>query len=113
MPHNYVTNLKGEEQAAINAFLHNIKLKENVKRKFLQRYNSTSSKEWMDDTVIKKRLAWEHQPGVLPKPWSMLAMDAFHGLLSDRLRSMIRNKTINPVIISSDMTSQLQPHDVY
>jgi hypothetical protein len=54
---------------------------------------------------------WEHWPGVLSKPWSMLAMNAFPGHLSDRIRNRLKNKNTDLVIIPSGMTSQLQPPD--
>jgi hypothetical protein len=42
----------------------------------------------------------------------MLAVDAFHGHLTDRIRNRLRNKIITLVIIPSGMTSQLQPLDM-
>jgi hypothetical protein len=42
----------------------------------------------------------------------MLAIDAFHGHLSDRSRNRLRNKSTDLVIIPSGMTSQFQPLDV-
>jgi hypothetical protein len=48
---------------------------------------------------------WEYRPGVLSKPWSMLAMDAFCGHLPDRIRNRLRNKNADLVIIPSGMTS--------
>jgi hypothetical protein len=42
----------------------------------------------------------------------MLAMDAFHGNLSNRTRNRLRNKNINLIIIPIRMTSQLMPLDV-
>jgi hypothetical protein len=39
----------------------------------------------------------------------MLAIDAFCGYLSNRIRNRLRNKNTNLVIIPSGMTSQLQP----
>jgi hypothetical protein len=42
---------------------------------------------------------------------SMLAIGAFHSHLSHRIRNRSRNKNADSVIIPSDMTSQLQPHD--
>jgi hypothetical protein len=42
----------------------------------------------------------------------MLAMDAFCGLLSDRIRNRSRKKNSDLVIIPCGMTSQLQPFDV-
>jgi hypothetical protein len=69
--------------------------------------------QWMRFMVISPiasgmgMLAW-----CVSKPWSMLAMDAFHGHLSDRIRNRLRNKNTNLVIIPSGMTSQLQPLDV-
>jgi hypothetical protein len=56
--------------------------------------------------------AWELWPRALSKPWSMLAMDAFHGHLSDWMKNRLENKNTDLVIISSGMTSQLQPLDV-
>jgi hypothetical protein len=55
---------------------------------------------------------WECWPGTLSVPQCMLAMDAFHGRLSSRIRNRLRNKNTNVVIIPSGMTSQLQPFDV-
>jgi hypothetical protein len=55
---------------------------------------------------------WERPPGVLSKPWSMLAMDAFRGHLSNRIRNRLRNKNINLVIIPSGIKSQLQSLNV-
>jgi hypothetical protein len=48
-------------------------------------------------------------PGALSKPWSILAMEAFRGHLSNRFRNRLRNKHTALVIIRSGMTSQLQP----
>jgi hypothetical protein len=42
----------------------------------------------------------------------MLAMDAFRGHLSNRIRNRLGNKNMALVIIPSGMTSQLQPLDV-
>jgi hypothetical protein len=42
----------------------------------------------------------------------MLAMDAFHGHLSDRMRNRLRNKNTDLVIIPNGMITQLQPLDV-
>jgi hypothetical protein len=55
---------------------------------------------------------WKRRPGVLTKPRRMLAVDAFHGYISNRIKNRLRNKNTNLVIIPSDMTSQLQPLDV-
>jgi hypothetical protein len=54
----------------------------------LQRCNSLGPKNaWMTMELLEDWLGcvWEHQPGMLPKPWSILAMDAFHGHLPDRI----------------------------
>jgi hypothetical protein len=55
---------------------------------------------------------WECQPGALLKPRSMLAVDAFHFRLFDRIRNRLWNKIIDLMIIPSGMTGQLQPLDV-
>jgi hypothetical protein len=55
---------------------------------------------------------WEHHPGALSKPQSVLAVDAFHGHFSCRIRNRLRNRNIDFVIISIGMTIQLQPFDV-
>jgi hypothetical protein len=55
---------------------------------------------------------WEHQPGALSKPQSMLAMHAFRGHLSKRIRNRLWNKNTDLVIIPSGMTCQLQALDV-
>jgi hypothetical protein len=52
---------------------------------------------------------WEHHPGALSKPWSVLAVDIFCGHLSDRIRNRLRNKNTIVVIIPSGITNQLQP----
>lgn len=49
--------------------------------------------------------AQEHWPGALPKPQSILTMDAFRCQLTHRIRNMLWNKN-NPVIIP---VRQLQP----
>jgi hypothetical protein len=64
----------------------------------------------MDDIRVMEDwlgYAWESS-----QPRSMLAMDAFHGHLSERLRNRIRNKNTNIATIPSGMTSQLQQFDV-
>jgi hypothetical protein len=71
--------------------------------------NAWMTSELMEDWPGYVR---ECRPGVLLKPWSMLAMDTFHGHLSNRIRNRIRIKNINLAIIPSGMTSQLQPLDV-
>jgi hypothetical protein len=55
---------------------------------------------------------WECRPGVSSQPWSMLAINAFPGHLSNRIRNRIRTKNTNLVIMPSGVTSQLQPFDV-
>jgi hypothetical protein len=55
---------------------------------------------------------WERRPGALTKPRSMLAIDAFHGYLYNRIKNNLRSKNTDLVIIPSGMTSQLQPLDV-
>jgi hypothetical protein len=55
---------------------------------------------------------WECQPGALSKPRIVLAMDAFCGHLSSRIRNRLRNKNTDLVVIPSGMTSQLQPLDI-
>jgi hypothetical protein len=50
--------------------------------------------------------------GCVMKPRSMLAMDAFGGHLSDRIRKKLRNRNFVLVIIPSGLPSQLQPLDV-
>jgi hypothetical protein len=55
---------------------------------------------------------WECQPGALSELWNMLAVDAFHGSLSSRIRNRLGNKKTDLVIIHSGMTSELQPFDV-
>jgi hypothetical protein len=52
---------------------------------------------------------YEHRPGTLSKPWSMLAMDAFPDHVSKRIRNRLRNKNTNLVTIPCSMASQLQP----
>jgi hypothetical protein len=66
----------------------------------------------MGDIGVNGRLlgcVWECQPGVLSKPWNMLAMDAFHGHLSIRIRNRLGNKNTDLVVIPSGMISKLQP----
>jgi hypothetical protein len=58
--------------------------------------------ELMDDWL---GCIWERLPGALSKPRSMLAMDAFHGHLSNRIKKRLRNKNTDLVIIPSAMTS--------
>jgi hypothetical protein len=67
-------------------------------------------KKYMDDKLMEDWLGcvWQHRPGALSEPWSMLAMDALHG----RIRNRLRNKITNVVIIPSGMTNQLQPFDL-
>jgi hypothetical protein len=68
----------------------------------------------MDDRV-NGRLAWMcmgMSALCVIKAQSKLAMDAFHGHLSDRTRSRFRNKNTDLMIIPSDMISQLQPLNV-
>jgi hypothetical protein len=62
---------------------------------------------WMTSELMEDWLGcvWECQPGALSKPWCMLAMDAFHGHLSDRIRNSLRNKNTDLVIIHRGMTS--------
>jgi hypothetical protein len=69
---------------------------------------------WMTSELMEVGLGcvWERRPGALPKPWIMLAMDAFCGHLSYRIRNRLRNKNTDLVVISSGMTSQLQTLDV-
>jgi hypothetical protein len=55
---------------------------------------------------------WERRPGALSKPRTTLAIDAFRGHLSDRIRNRLRNKNTDLVIVPSSMTSQLQSLDV-
>jgi hypothetical protein len=55
---------------------------------------------------------WEHHPGELSKRRSMLAMDAFHDHLSDRIRDRLRNKNTDLMLIPSAMTSKLRSPDV-
>jgi hypothetical protein len=55
---------------------------------------------------------WERRPGALSKPQSMLAMDAFHGNLFNRIGNKLRNENTDLVIIPSGMIGQLQPPDV-
>jgi hypothetical protein len=55
---------------------------------------------------------WERRADILSKVCSMLAMDAFHGHLSDRIRNRLRKKNTDAVIILSGMRSQLKPLDV-
>jgi hypothetical protein len=43
----------------------------------------------------------------------MLAMDAFHGHLSDKIRNRLKKKNTDLVIIPNGMASQLQPLDVF
>jgi hypothetical protein len=60
-------------------------------------------KGWMTSELMEDwlRCVWEHRPGVLSKPWRMLAMDAYHGHISDRSRNRLRNKSTDLVIIPS------------
>jgi hypothetical protein len=51
---------------------------------------------------------WECRCGILSKPWSMLAIDAFHGHPSSTLRARLRNRNSDRMIIPSSMTSYLQ-----
>jgi hypothetical protein len=69
---------------------------------------------WMTSELMEDWLGYisEHRPGVLSKPRSMLAMDAFRGHLSNRIRNRLRDKNTDLVIIPNGMTSQLQPLDV-
>jgi hypothetical protein len=67
--------------------------------------NAWTTSELMEDWL---GCVWESWPGALSKPQSMLAMDAFYGHLSNRIRNRLRNKNIDLVIIVSGMTSQLQ-----
>jgi hypothetical protein len=54
----------------------------------------------------------EHPPGVLSKPQSMLAVDAFCGHVSHRIRNRVRNKSTNLMVIHSGMISLSYPFDV-
>jgi hypothetical protein len=54
----------------------------------------------------------QHWTAALSKPWSMLAMDAFCGHLSDRIRNTLRNRNTTLVTIPGGKTTQLQPHYV-
>jgi hypothetical protein len=68
----------------------------------------------MDD-IVNGRLAWMcmgMSAWCVIKAQSMLAMDAFHGHLSDRTRNRLRNKNTDLMVIPGDMISQLQPLDV-
>jgi hypothetical protein len=68
---------------------------------------------WMTLELMKDWLGCVRvqQPGALSKPHCMLAMSAFYGRSSDKLRNRLRSRNTDLVIISSGMTSQLQPLD--
>jgi hypothetical protein len=65
----------------------------------------------MDDIGVNGRLAWMCM-GTLAQGVIKATEYAFLGYLSDIIRNRLRNKNNNLVIISSGMTSQLQPLDV-
>jgi hypothetical protein len=52
-------------------------------------------------------------PTALSKLWSVLAMDAFHGHLSRRIKNKIGNKNIDLAITYSGKTSWSQPLDIW
>jgi hypothetical protein len=54
----------------------------------------------------------ERQPSALPKPQSVLALDAFCGHLSYIIRNRLENKITDLAIIPTGMTSQIQHFDV-
>jgi hypothetical protein len=80
-----------------------------------ERCNILGPKKCMGDIGVDGRLAWMFMgmsARCAIKAQSMLAVDAFCGYLSDRIRNRLRNKNIDLVIIPNGMTSQLQPLDV-
>jgi hypothetical protein len=55
---------------------------------------------------------WRHQPDVLSNSQNMLAMDAFRGHLTNKIRSRLRNRNTDLLIVHSGMGNQLQPFDM-
>jgi hypothetical protein len=67
----------------------------------VQRYNSFGPlKKYMADIRVNDR------PGASSKPWSMLAMAAFHGHLHGRTRERFKEQKTDLVIIPNGMRSQ-------
>jgi hypothetical protein len=76
----------------------------------LEYFKGIQNTGWMTSELMEHWLGcvWGCRSGVLSKPRSMLAMDAFCGHLSDTIRNRLRNKNTDLVIIPSGMTRQLQ-----
>jgi hypothetical protein len=139
MAHNYTVNFKGENEVAMKATgcknLHvtvmlcitanGNKLPPYIilalNRKTVPKENFckyvivwAQKSSWMILELMEDWLGcvWECRPGALLMPQSVLAVDAFCGRLSNRIRNRLRNINITLVIIPSGMKSQLQPPDV-
>lgn len=69
---------------------------------------------WMTSELMEDWLTniWQRRPGALINRRSMLVMDAFRGHLTDKVKSLLRNKNCDVVIIPGGMTGQLQPLDI-
>jgi hypothetical protein len=69
---------------------------------------------WMILNLMEKWLgcAWKCRPGALFKQWSMLVIDTFRCHLSYKIKSRLRDKTSNVVMMPGRMTDQLQLLDV-
>jgi hypothetical protein len=63
----------------------------------------------MDDITVNGKPAWMCTGMSALCFINMLAMDAFRGRLSDRIRNRLKNKNNDLMIIPSGMTSQLHP----
>jgi hypothetical protein len=89
--------------------------RKSANRKFLQRHSSLGPKNArITLELIENWLACvlERQPGVLSKPQSTHAMEAFCGHFSNGIRNRLMNKNTDPMIIPNGMTSWIQPLDV-
>jgi hypothetical protein len=81
-----------------------------VKRSFLQDAIVETPKKCIGDTwfgYVRGTLAW-----FVIKHVVMLAVDAIHIHLSDRIINRLRNENVDVVRIPSGTTGQLQPLDV-
>jgi hypothetical protein len=69
---------------------------------------------WMTAELMQDWLGsvWERRPGGLLNRNSMLVMDAFRGHLTEEIKTRLKNKNCDLVVIPGGMTSQLQPLDV-
>uniref|UniRef100_A0A1A8L7P5 DDE-1 domain-containing protein n=1 Tax=Nothobranchius pienaari TaxID=704102 RepID=A0A1A8L7P5_9TELE len=71
-------------------------------------------KGWMESELVVNwlKVVWGTRRGALRKKRNMLIMDAFHGHLTDAVKTQVRKMNSDLVIIPGGMTSQLQVLDV-